>query len=92
LKRVRMTWVVGVWLAVVSTLVACTQGEGQTCQVDPDCSSGLVCLRCPGSARGACHVKTEIACGNKDAGSTPEDDAGNESAADASMSRPNDAG
>jgi hypothetical protein len=92
LKRVRMTWVVGVWLAVASTLVACMQDEGQTCQVNPDCSSGLVCLRCPGSARGVCHVKTDVACGSNDAGSTPDDDAGKASAADTNMSRPNDAG
>jgi hypothetical protein len=86
-----MTWVVGVWLALASTLVACMQDEGQTCQVDPDCSSGLVCFRCPGSARGTCQVKTDMACGNNDAGSNPED-AGKEPAADTNMSRPNDAG
>jgi hypothetical protein len=90
LKRVRMTWVVGVWLAVASSLVACMQDEGQTCQVNQDCASGLVCLRCPGSARGACHVQTDVACGSNDAGSKPDEDAGTEAAAN--MSLPKDAG
>jgi hypothetical protein len=86
LKRVRKTWVVGVWLAVVSSLVACMQGDGQTCQVNADCESGLVCLRCPGSARGTCHVQTEIACGANDAGAKPGEDAAVE--LDANMSMP----
>jgi hypothetical protein len=62
-----MAWVVGVSL-FVGGLAACTQSEGETCQVNEDCSSGLVCCRTVSAARGSCYTQTDTRCG---AASTP---------------------
>jgi len=46
---------------------ACTQGDGDACQIDSDCASGLVCSRTGGNERGRCEdANTSVA--------TPEDD------------------
>ena len=37
-----------------SVLLACTQGEGETCQIDGDCEDGLVCRREVAADRGVC--------------------------------------
>jgi len=63
LKRLRMTWIVGVWLASFGALVACRQGENETCQVSSDCEDGLTCCRAAGP-RGSCHVAMTAVCGN----------------------------
>jgi hypothetical protein len=84
LKRVRMTWIVGAWLASFGMLAACKQSDNETCQVNTDCDDGLVCCRGAGP-RGACHAPASAACGNAsvvDAGSSERD---------ADMSMPSDA-
>jgi hypothetical protein len=85
LKRVRMTWIVGVWLASFGVLAACRQGDNETCQVNSDCEDGLVCCRGAGP-RGSCHTPKSAACGNASV-----TDAGSERDADADMSMPSDA-
>ena len=82
LKRLRRTWVVGVWLASFGALAGCSQGEGETCQVDRDCSSDFVCCRPGETSRGKCYVEGSEACGSyqashRDAGtSSGDNDAG----------------
>jgi hypothetical protein len=95
LKRLRMTWIVGVCVVSLGAFVACTRGDGETCQVPSDCEDGLTCCRAVGDApRGWCHKKDSAACSNAaitDAGgSTP--DAGHDAGHDASMSLPADDG
>ncbi len=46
-------------LAAVS-LLACTQAEGDTCQVNSDCGDGLVCSRESRADRGACIRRDEL--------------------------------
>jgi hypothetical protein len=95
LKRVRMAWVVSVWLGSFGVLAGCTQGRGETCQVDRDCSSGLICCRvamvdasmdmAPSmTVRGSCYAKDDKACGLAGQVNTPRLDGG----ADAQMSMP----
>ncbi|MFI5307654.1 MAG: hypothetical protein ACHQ53_09895 [Polyangiales bacterium] len=62
----------------VAALSACLADEGETCQVDSDCSSGLVCSIAPSTERGVC--KTMAAAG--DAGLL---DAGAEQDADTAL-------
>jgi hypothetical protein len=65
LKRVRMTWIVGACVASFVAFVACTQGEGETCQVNSDCDKALMCCRAVGDApRGSCHVGGSPECRN----------------------------
>jgi hypothetical protein len=45
------------------TLAACKQGQGERCQVDDDCESGLVCNK----AKNTCQSTTG---GDQDAGIT----------------------
>ena len=62
-------------------LGACAEGSGEPCQIDSDCSDGLICLRAHGEDRGTCMDPKAIV---PDAGKTPdaaepglpEDDAG----------------
>lgn len=45
------------WLiapCTAATLLACTQAEGDTCQVNRDCEDGLVCRREAAADRGVC--------------------------------------
>jgi hypothetical protein len=45
------------WLiapCAAATLLACTQAEGDTCQVNRDCEDGLVCRREAAADRGVC--------------------------------------
>jgi hypothetical protein len=54
-------------LAATTTLIGCTTGEGDTCQLDRDCSDGLVC--CPaGLPRGTCEKPESDACLGKEPG------------------------
>jgi hypothetical protein len=41
----------------LAALPGCAQGDGQVCQINTDCASGLVCLCTSGSvgSRGLCH-------------------------------------
>jgi hypothetical protein len=48
LRFVRRSWI------CLSLLAGCTQGEGDPCQIDSDCSSGLVCRSSGGNERGRC--------------------------------------
>jgi hypothetical protein len=41
-------------LLAAAGLLACTQTEGETCQVNSDCEDGLVCSRESRADRGAC--------------------------------------
>lgn len=41
-------------------LLSCTQGANEPCQIDRDCTSGLVCRRGPGSDRGRCEDANRI--------------------------------
>jgi hypothetical protein len=49
-------------LALAAT--ACQQGEGQRCQINDDCESGLICTN-----QGVCGTSNT---GNADAGPTPD--------------------
>jgi hypothetical protein len=79
-----MAWVVCAWLGA---LAGCSQGKGETCQVDGDCESGLICCRVAQveddsgvgpsmTVRGTCNTQGTQACGlaggSRDA-STPGD-------------------
>jgi hypothetical protein len=91
LKRVRMSRVVTLCLASFATF-ACSQGEGETCQVNRDCSTGLLCCREGSAVRGVCTMPTEgvactVAATTTDAGSATRRDA----SSDANMSVPADA-
>jgi hypothetical protein len=75
-------------LAAGLTIFACEKGEGEPCQADPDCASGLVC--CVGdSARGVCGMETDDGCddegtpANTDASQPLDPDAESESGDDA---------
>jgi hypothetical protein len=43
----------GGWICLV-LCAGCTQGDGDACQIDTDCSSGLVCRRTGANERGRC--------------------------------------
>jgi hypothetical protein len=64
--RSSLNWVLGGVLAGLLLVASCSQGGGDTCQVDGDCSSGLAC--CRGSAadaqRGYCATKSACATGS----------------------------
>jgi hypothetical protein len=76
-------------LAVCALLGACSQDDGDTCQLDSDCASGLVC--CKGAVdRGVCETKAVCESGviTEDSGSPNGLDAAREDAAqDAAMSQ-----
>ena len=66
--------------ALAGTLVlgfGCSQGEGDRCQIDSDCSSGLICRG--GPMNGICRASTNPGTG----GSTGQDAAGPASTSDA---------
>ncbi|HEY2732921.1 MAG TPA: hypothetical protein VGI70_03005 [Polyangiales bacterium] len=86
MKRVRMTYLVVVWMASLG-ISSCIQDDGETCQVSRDCSKGLICCRGAGAARGTCHAAADPACGEI----TMPIDAG-ENDSGANMSMPGDAG
>jgi len=58
LKRAR-TALVFVMCLAAGSLVACTRGEGESCQIVSDCDDGLVCCIAPRAARGTCATSTE---------------------------------
>jgi hypothetical protein len=61
-------------LAVVA-LSGCLKDEGETCQVDSDCSSGLLCSIAPSTERGVCKTAAAAAdAGPADAGSEQDAD------------------
>jgi len=67
--------------ALVGTLVlcvGCSQGEGDRCQIDSDCSSGLICRG--GPKNGVCRASTS---NPGTGGSTGQDAAGPASTSDA---------
>jgi len=53
-------------LLLFAPLARCLKDEGETCQLDGDCSSGLVCSIAPNTARGTCKTTAAAA----DAGGT----------------------
>lgn len=59
-------------LAVGLTLSACEQGEGQPCQVESDCSSGLVCCLGAAATRGTCGNVEDDGCGDNEPEPTPD--------------------
>jgi hypothetical protein len=50
---------------VLLCCAACSQGRGESCQVDRDCESGLVCFS--SSERGTCEPPGERDAGKRDA-------------------------
>lgn len=67
-------------LALSLGLAACSQDEGETCQVTRDCADGLTCVRARGSERGTCEDPANIedddgsGTGNEgDAAALPDD-------------------
>lgn len=51
----RSSFLVGiVWVVLGLSASACEQDEGEPCQTDRDCASGLECNRAVGSDRGEC--------------------------------------
>jgi hypothetical protein len=71
--------------ALVGTFVlgvGCSQGEGDRCQIDSDCNSGLVCRG--GPKNGICQPSTIPGTG----GSTGQDAAGPASTSDAASDVP----
>jgi hypothetical protein len=40
--------------AALVLLAACKMSENEVCQIDGDCSSGLICLRARSAVRGTC--------------------------------------
>jgi hypothetical protein len=48
LSFVRAGWI------LLLLCAGCTQGDGDACQIDSDCSSGLVCSRTGANERGRC--------------------------------------
>jgi hypothetical protein len=80
-----MAWVVGMCLAASGVIAGCSQSTGETCQVNADCESGLICCRPnPEVPRGTCQKTCDIV-------QTPTD-AGSDTSHDANMSMPADAG
>lgn len=68
---------------VAVVLLACSQGEGETCQTDRDCDDGLLCVKAASSPRSVCRSPEDIEpdAGGVDAGEPdlPDDeDAGGE--------------
>jgi hypothetical protein len=67
---------------VAVALLACTQGEGETCQNNRDCDDGLVCVETAGSDRSVCRSPEDIEldAGDVDAAEPelPDEDAGDE--------------
>jgi hypothetical protein len=65
-------------LAVVA--IACSQGDGETCQTNRDCESGLICVRTRNVERSVCSSPDDVEtdAGSDDAGEPdlPPDDAG----------------
>jgi hypothetical protein len=53
LEFARSSFVRGARICVL-LCAGCTQGDGDACQIDSDCSSGLVCTRTGGNERGRC--------------------------------------
>lgn len=77
------------------SLAACSQDEGESCQLESDCGSGLIC--CKGAVdRGYCSTKDECEnevpdSGRPDSG-RPDSGAGDSGSGDDSGSLPPDAG
>jgi hypothetical protein len=71
---------------VALTLLACSQGEGESCQANRDCEDGLFCVLAANSPRGVCRSPEDIDedMGAPDAGEPElppdDDDAGSEPA------------
>jgi len=69
-------------IATSVLLHACTQAEGESCQINADCDDGLVCRREVSADRGVCVREDDNAGAVQDAGDNPlppdmpEDDAG----------------
>jgi hypothetical protein len=69
-----------------SALLACTQAEGETCQINEDCEDGLECRRESSADRGVCVRPEENGRETQETDDpvlppdTPEDDAGAETA------------
>lgn len=61
-----------VTLALFLSVAACKQGEGERCQIDDDCESGLVCNRVSGSTNMECRRPADTL---PDAGPEPAADA-----------------
>ncbi len=53
MKRVLFVCILALGASIV-TLAACKQGQGERCQVDEDCASGLVCNK----AKNTCQSTT----------------------------------
>jgi hypothetical protein len=80
LNRHLTTSITAAAFCLLALLGACDQDENETCQVDSDCASGLVC--CPGGSGDRGYCSDEVACegvAEVDSGSSmplPDDDAG----------------
>lgn len=81
--RFRLTAFLGAALLAV-TLAACKQGEGEVCQIDDDCETGLECnagtMRCQSPGADRADARPPSDAGAPDAG-TP--DAGADAGVDA---------
>jgi hypothetical protein len=85
---------------VAVALLACSQGEGETCQSDRDCDDGLKCVLAARSDRSVCRSPedVELDAGDVDAAEPelPDEDAGDEpdppDASDDAGAAPIDAG
>ena len=89
MRRLPQALVVVVGLSLIATIgIGCKQGEGERCEQNSDCSSGLVCSRImevsaeAGRCQASRSVQPDAATGN-DAGNGIDDDAGSDVADDA---------
>lgn len=56
-------------------LLSCEQQEGERCQTDGDCASGMICCKAVGSAPGSSGVcKPSTECAESDAATDPVQD------------------
>jgi len=53
LKLARLNFVRAGWICLL-LFAGCTQGDGDACQINSDCSSGLVCSKTGANERGRC--------------------------------------
>jgi len=89
MRRLPQAFVVVVGLSLIATIgIGCKQGEGERCEQNSDCSSGLVCSRImevsaeAGRCQASRSAQPDAATGN-DAGNGIDDDAGSDAADDA---------
>lgn len=74
LRAAMRPWLGVLWVVIVLVAGSCDQDEGEPCQTDRDCASGLECNRAIGSDRGEC-VAPEAPTDEPDASSSPDEDA-----------------